>query len=478
MLAGLRSRATAWSSRLRRSAPDGGFSLVEVMVAVALAGTVMASLGSFYVSSMVTASAQAGRQAAVQLANDGMERVRALSGAAILEGRDQASTMAQWAAAQSGTITGVVAHLTDMEAVYDATAAAGAGATAALPTSPRQVTVSNLPYAQHFFIGRCWQPAAGGTCGLARPTGAIEFRRVLVAVTWREKTCPNSACSYVAVTLVTPTPDDPIFNIRNSPPPVIDAPGTQYAYVGTPITPLQLTNIGGVAPFVWTVVSGLPAGLSLSTNGEFTGTPTTAATYTVTVRLSDGLNRTDTETFTWAVAHPPQLTDPANRTSQGGVPITPYTVPFVAGRTGHGPYTWSATGLPAGLSINATTGAITGTPRTVRTYQVTVTVTDRSGRTDTTAQFTWTIPPLVIATPPDQNGDNDVTMAPLQLPVSGGIQPYTWSAADLPQGLSINPAGVITGRPTQVRMHHVTLTARDADGTTVATQQFQWMVNN
>jgi hypothetical protein len=54
------------------------------------------------------------------------------------------------------------------------------------------------------------------------------------------------------------------------------------------------------------------------------------------------------------------------------------------------PYTWSATGLPTGLSINASTGLISGTTRITGGYSVTVTARDAAGRTAST-QFTWVV---------------------------------------------------------------------------------------
>jgi len=59
---------------------------------------------------------------------------------------------------------------------------------------------------------------------------------------------------------------------------------------------------------------------------------------------------------------------------------------------GTAPYTWSATGLPPGLSINASTGLISGTPSTAGTYTVTVTARDSANQTGS-ATFTWTISP-------------------------------------------------------------------------------------
>lgn len=54
------------------------------------------------------------------------------------------------------------------------------------------------------------------------------------------------------------------------------------------------------------------------------------------------------------------------------------------------PYTWSASGLPTGLSINSSTGLISGTTRIAGGYMVTVTATDAAGRTAST-QFTWAV---------------------------------------------------------------------------------------
>ncbi|WP_439381709.1 M4 family metallopeptidase [Amycolatopsis lexingtonensis] len=57
---------------------------------------------------------------------------------------------------------------------------------------------------------------------------------------------------------------------------------------------------------------------------------------------------------------------------------------------GTAPYTWTATGLPAGLSINASTGTISGTATTAGTSNVTVTAKDAASKTGT-ASFTWTV---------------------------------------------------------------------------------------
>jgi subtilisin family serine protease len=82
----------------------------------------------------------------------------------------------------------------------------------------------------------------------------------------------------------------------------------------------------------------------------------------------------------------PVVSNPGNRTSTVNVA----TSLQMTASGGTPPYTWSATGLPTGLSINSSTGLISGTPTVVGTYNVTVTAQDTGARTGSTS-FTWTI---------------------------------------------------------------------------------------
>jgi hypothetical protein len=82
----------------------------------------------------------------------------------------------------------------------------------------------------------------------------------------------------------------------------------------------------------------------------------------------------------------PSVTNPGNRSTAVGQAVD-LQMQASGGTT---PYTWSASGLPAGLSIAASTGRITGSPTTAGTSNVTVTVTDSASRTGT-ANFTWTV---------------------------------------------------------------------------------------
>jgi hypothetical protein len=82
----------------------------------------------------------------------------------------------------------------------------------------------------------------------------------------------------------------------------------------------------------------------------------------------------------------PSVTNPGNQSTAVGQAVD-LQLQATGGTT---PYTWSASGLPAGLTLAASTGRITGSPTTAGTSNVTVTVTDSANKT-ASAQFTWTV---------------------------------------------------------------------------------------
>jgi O-glycosyl hydrolase len=145
--------------------------------------------------------------------------------------------------------------------------------------------------------------------------------------------------------------------------------------------------------------------------------------------------------------------------------------------------TYSATGLPAGLSINSSTGLISGTPTTAGTYSVTVTATDTTGASGS-ASFTWTIgssssgDTVTVTNPGSQTGTVG-TAASLQISASDSAsgQTLTYSATGLPAGLSISSSGLISGTPTTAGTYSVTVTATDTTGAK-GTASFTWTISS
>ncbi|WP_239313325.1 trypsin-like serine protease [Plantactinospora mayteni] len=130
---------------------------------------------------------------------------------------------------------------------------------------------------------------------------------------------------------------------------------------------------------------------------------------------------------------------------------------------GTAPYSWSATGLPPGLSISSSTGSITGTPTAGGRYRVTVTATDSSSPAKSGITFySWSVA-LAVSNPGKQTSAVGTAISPVGHTASGGTAPYSWSASGLPTGLSINSStGSISGTPTAAGTYSVTVTATDS----------------
>jgi hypothetical protein len=166
-------------------------------------------------------------------------------------------------------------------------------------------------------------------------------------------------------------------------------PGTQTTTVGTAVS-LQITGTDSGGLSLTYSATGLPAGLSISSSGLISGTPTTAGSSSVTVTAKDSTGASGSATFTWTVnaktGNTVTVTNPGTQTTTVGTAVS---LQITGTDSGGLSLTYSATGLPAGLSIS-TTGLITGTPTTAGSSSVTVTAKDSTGASGS-ATFTWTI---------------------------------------------------------------------------------------
>jgi large repetitive protein len=147
-----------------------------------------------------------------------------------------------------------------------------------------------------------------------------------------------------------------------------------------------LTVAGGVAPYISSRIHGaLPPGLTLSSDGIISGTPTTAGVYSVTVGVVDA-NGCRGEIRYCSFDISPGSCPPGTQVMLAPSGLLPAVLgdPYldtISASGGTGPYTYAVTSgaLPPGLALNPVTGAIAGVHMTAGTYDFTVTATDANG---------------------------------------------------------------------------------------------------
>jgi hypothetical protein len=238
--------------------------------------------------------------------------------------------------------------------------------------------------------------------------------------------------------------------------------------VGTPYPTTTLTATGGTSPYTWSVAPGsaLPSGLTISSAGVISGTPTASGTFTVTLQVNDSAQATATRSYSITVAAAvPSITTQAPLA--GGEVGVAYTLAFAA-TGGIPPYTWSisAGAAPSGLTLNTSTGSLTGTPTAAGTFNFTVQVTD-SARGTANKVFAISVVAAVkiaAATPP--GGVTGVSYTQ-QFAATGGVTPYAWSIASgsIPAGLSLSTTtGLLSGTPTTVGTYTFTIAVTDQSG--------------
>lgn len=220
---------------------------------------------------------------------------------------------------------------------------------------------------------------------------------------------------------------------------------------------------GGIQPYTWGSATPAP-GLSV-VNGTVQGTPTAVGNYTFQLTVFDYSESAATATLTLSVVSTP-LTFPlvALPSATAGVPFSA----TLSATGGAPPYVWSLGAISDGLTINASTGVLSGTPTAAGQYTLNVTVTD-AATTSITHGLTLNVAgPLAITTTALANGSVGAAYSQT-LTATGGQTPYAWSipAASMPPGLKLNTAtGVISGTPTATGFYSLEATATDAQNNT------------
>lgn len=237
-----------------------------------------------------------------------------------------------------------------------------------------------------------------------------------------------------------------------------------YGNVGIPYTPVTLTATGAPPPFTWSVQAGyaLPPGLTLSSDGIVSGTPTHTGLCSFYVRATDSVGNSSQAYMTVSI-YPPGVTPPVNLlfssvlTSQ--LKGTFYLPTNPTGGTE--PYTlsWSPGATPiAGLRLlsgppwppavfQPAKGALVGVLTSSGTFTSSIRATDSLGQS-IDRPITIDVPSLEL---PFSTGD--LPRATVGVPYTfmltaiGGSGSYDWSATSLPPGFTLMPSGQLSGTP-------------------------------
>jgi large repetitive protein len=345
-------------------------------------------------------------------------------------------------------------------------------------TSPITVSPATLPnpsvptaYSQTLTASGGIAPYTFGLASGTLPPGLTLSSSGLISGTPTQSGPHTFTVSVTDSTPVTPLTTNKSYTVTVGAPVLDISPDTPtHGVISIPYN-LTFTGSGGTAPYTFTIESGsLPPGLSMNSAGLVSGTPTATGSSTFSLRLDDsttissGGDHFIAQSVTITIDPPPTIT------------VSPATLPAatvgsaysqtISGGGGTAPYTFAITAgaLPAGLTLNASTGALSGTPTAGGTFNFTVTATDSNSFTGSRA-YTLTVNAPTISVAPATLPSATVGSAYSQtITASGGTAPSTFAitAGALPAGLSLSSGGNLSGTPTSGGTFNFTVTATDS----------------
>jgi hypothetical protein len=227
----------------------------------------------------------------------------------------------------------------------------------------------------------------------------------------------------------------------------------------------QILVASGTTPLVWSVSSGsLPAGLTFSTAGSLYGSPTSSGSYNFTIQALNAFGN-DTQQFTGTIG---SAIAPTINTTQLGALVAGTAFSLTLSVSGSLPVTFAVQSgsLPTGLSLNASSGAISGAPSVIGSYSFTIRATNSAGYDD--QAFTGSVTGVAPTITTTSLGLIYRAFAVSQTLAVTGTQPVTFAvqSGSLPTGLSLNTStGVISGTPTVVGSYSFTIRATNSYGT-------------
>ncbi len=252
------------------------------------------------------------------------------------------------------------------------------------------------------------------------------------------------------------------FELRVNAPPVWGSIPAQEVKTGTAVS-INLSDYVTDADTLTFTVDTLPEGLGLS-GSLIEGTPTNNAVTTTTVTASDG-SLSSSATINWTVTSSPTLVNniPDQALAVGdavNLDLSPYfTDPD------QDPFTYSSTTLPSGLTLNSSTGLLSGTVTAATNSSVTFTATSGGESVDSNpVQFVVNDAPTFGGPIPDQyweSGDNISLNVSLYF-LDQDVLFYAVNSGQLPAGATLNQTtGLVTGVAGEEELGSVVFSATD-----------------
>ncbi len=324
-----------------------------------------------------------------------------------------------------------------------------------------QIVASNAPITAYAVVGPSALPTgltlSGGGFISGTPTASG-----IVSTTLRATNLVGNSDDFVLTFTIVPTAIPVVSSA------LVAAP-TATGTVNVPIAPIQISATN--PPILsYGSPSGLPPGLSINGSGQIVGTPTTSGDFVVTLSATNAAG------------------PPAGVSSPITVRINPNTVPAITSlntatglmNTVFGGYQILTTNvpilsyavlapsvLPAGLTLNTSSGAITGTPTASGLVTTNLTATNAAG-TSVPFALSFTINPSSapgITSPTFANFAAGVAITPVSVVATNPVI-SAYAATNLPPGLAINTtSGVISGTPTTPGLFSATLSATNVFST-------------
>jgi uncharacterized protein (TIGR03437 family) len=249
--------------------------------------------------------------------------------------------------------------------------------------------------------------------------------------------------------------------------------GTTYSQV--------ITASGGLGTYTFSIVGTQPPGLGLTPNGATAtlgGTPTTAGSYNFSVQVTDG-SKMASQSYPVTINNPAITLAPSSLPA--GIVNGSYSQTFVASGGNGGPYTYSINGSTPGLTLNPSTGVLSGAPTSVATYTFTIGVSDGSAFTPAFSPKNYSInvfPALTIGPSTISSADPGVAYSQMFTAAGGLGSGYTFAINPLPAGFSFGTgSGILSGQSASGGSTSFMITVRDSAGFT-ASANYTLVVNS